>query len=353
MMKRGVMIVALCLVAAGTAQAQDDAAPGQAVRPVKLQTAAPEDMRIRRRFFGQVRARQTTDLSFQVAGQIVDLPVSEGERVKEGDVIARLDLEPFELAVEQAEIEVEQARRDRERLESLGPETVSRVNLQDARSAENLARIALRQAQNRFDDATLRAPFDALVVRREVANFATVGAGTPVVRLHDMSELRVDIEVPEVLFREARGNLDVDFAATFPGDDTAYPLTLREFEAETADVGQTYSLTLAFEQVPGPWLLPGASTTVAASAEGGGDDVIEVPQTAVVFGPDRQAAVMVFEEGEDGTGTVTRRPVEVAADADGGVDIVSGLEPGEEIVAAGAAQLRDGQTVRRYFAAGE
>ncbi len=344
-----ILLAAVLLLAISTGTiAQETPAPAPVVRPVKVATVSAEDPPIRRRFFGQVRARQTTDLAFQVGGQVFRLPVVEGEPVAEGDLVAQLDLEPFELDVRQAEVQLGQARRDRERLESLGPDTVSEVNIEDARDAERLAEINLRETQDRLDDATLRAPFDGLVVRREVANFTTVAAGSPVVRLHDMSELRVDIEVPEVLFRRARSETDIRFSATFPGSEETHPLILREFEAETTDVGQTYTITLAFEEMPGPGLLPGASATVVAEARDEDPGVMFVPDTALVYGPDRQPSVMVFESGEDGAGTVTRQSVEIEVAADGRVRVVSGLESGTEIVVAGAAQLRDGQAVRRY-----
>ncbi len=348
MIERVLLHVFLVSALATSGHAQDEPASDPVVRPVKVATVSAEDPPIRRRFFGQVRARQTTDLAFQVGGQVVRLPVVEGEPVAEGDLIAQLDLEPFELEVRQAEVRLGQARRDRERLESLGPDTVSEVNIRDARDAERLAEIALEESQDRLDDATLRAPFDGLVVRREVANYSTVAAGAPIVRLHDMSELSVDIEVPEVLFRRARGETDIGFTATFPGGDETYPLTLREFEAETTDVGQTYTITLALEETPGQWLLPGASATVVAEAAGEDDGVMFVPETALVYGADRQPAVVVFEPGEGGTGSVSKQAVEIEIGADGRVRIVSGLELGTEIVVAGASQLREDQRVRRY-----
>jgi multidrug efflux pump subunit AcrA (membrane-fusion protein) len=163
----------------------------------------------------------------------------------------------------------------------------------------------------------------------------------------------VDVDVPEVLFRRARSR-GLKVWATFPGDDARHPLALREFEAETAEVGQTYRLTLAFREDPGDWVLPGASATVTALAPASGD-AVAVPESALVFGPDRAAHVMVFNPSAEDPdqGVVALTPVTIRFLPDGRPALTSGPPPGAQIVAAGAALLQDGQRVRRFTGVGE
>jgi len=170
-----------------------------------------------------------------------------------------------------------------------------------------------------------------------------------VVRLHDMSELRVDISVPEVLFRRGPAQR-VAFEATFPGAPETFPLVLREFEAETADVAQTYEIMLAFPGDVPDWVLPGASVTVTARADRQEGAQMLVPDTAITFDADRQPGLMVFApKGDDpDLGIVTWTPIEMGMRDDTRVRITDGPTPGTEIVAAGAAQLRSGQEVRRF-----
>lgn len=95
-------LAALTLLASQGAaqQAATDAAP----RPVKLMVLGAEDTALTREFYGQVAARQTVDLAFQIGGQLVEFPVLEGQIIPAGDLVARLDPEPFELALEEAEL---------------------------------------------------------------------------------------------------------------------------------------------------------------------------------------------------------------------------------------------------------
>ncbi|MBU0779158.1 MAG: biotin/lipoyl-binding protein, partial [Alphaproteobacteria bacterium] len=69
---------------------------------VKLETVTSRAAEEQRVFFGRVVARETVDLAFQVGGQIEEFPVEEGATVKAGDLVARMDQVPFELALAQA-----------------------------------------------------------------------------------------------------------------------------------------------------------------------------------------------------------------------------------------------------------
>jgi len=336
------LVLAAALLASGPAPAQD-----QAPRPVKLVALVDEQAALRREFFGRVVARQTVDLAFQVSGQILKLPVIEGTRLEQGEMIAQLDLEPFTLDLRQAELEHRQASRQLERQRTLGASTVSQVTIDDAETAADLAGIAVRNAEFALEQATLRAPFDALVANRNVANFTTVSAGTPVVRLHDMSETRIEIEVPEVLFRQAQGDEDLELFAVFPGSEDRYPLGVREFQAETSAIGQTYTVTLGMEPTDDPAIIPGASATVIGRRTVEGRSVF-VPPPAVVVDPDRSTHLMVFEPTGADAGTLRKAPVELESHPDGRLELIEGPGPGTEIVAAGAMGLEDGQAVRRF-----
>lgn len=319
----------------------------ETVKPVKLVTVAAGEGDLTRNFFGEVVARETVDLAFQVGGQVIELPVIEGEEIAKDSLIAKLDLVNFERTVEQSRLNKERADRNVARLEKLSGNTVSQVSIDDAITEAGLADIALKNAEQNLDYATLHAPFDALVASRNVANFSTIAAGTSVVRLHDMSELRIEIDVPEILFQRAGEDPDVEIFGTFPASDRRFPLEVREFNAEAATVGQTYRLTLGMESPEGLRVLPGSSVTVSATIKSD-QNAMRLPASAAVIDTDGSVSVMVFSTTEDDIGSLTKTRVELEPAADGGFIVLSGLKDGDEIVSAGASSLEDGQTVRRF-----
>lgn len=318
----------------------------QPVRVAKLMVVGSDIDGITRQFFGQVVARQTVDLAFQVPGQLVEFPAEEGAEIPEGALIAELDLEPFELQLEQAQLQADQAERALDRINQLTI-SASEASREDAQTTYALAQVSLRSAEVALEDATLLAPFDALVASRNVANFTTIGSGNPVVRLHDMSELRIEIDVPEVLFQRGGEDPNVTLRAQFPTGDETYPLEIREFNAEASTVGQTFRLTLAMDRPEGLVALPGSSATVIATLGAGLSRMI-IPATAIQIANDGSTSVFVFTPIDEETGSLEQVDVEIEATRDGQFIVLSGLDVGTEIVRIGAQALSDGDVVRRF-----
>ncbi|WP_170404806.1 efflux RND transporter periplasmic adaptor subunit [Ruegeria arenilitoris] len=332
--------LALAVLAAPLA-AQDD------TKPVKLMVVHETAPGFSRQFFGRVAARQTVDLAFQVAGQIVELPVNEGFQVPKGSLIAKLDQEPFELALERARLQKDQADRTVARLSRLRGTTASQVAVDDAETAAQLAAIAVRDAEYNLEHTTLTAPFDALVSRREVENFTTVAAGTPIVRIHDLSELRIEVDVPEILFQRTSQEDGISITAKFPASDEVFPLEIREFDAETSSVGQTFRIQFGLTPPENLRVLPGSSVTVNVQVDDKRTGII-VPPTAIVADAEGNLGVMVFSPVGADVGTVRRVPVTIEPTQTGDVRVLTGLSDGDEIVVAGGSVLTDGQTVRRF-----
>lgn len=332
--------LAAAALGSGAAQAQD------VLKPVKLMATSAGGVLLERQFFGQVRAKQTVDLAFQVPGQILEFPVVEGFIVPKGGMIAQLDLEQFELQLAQAELQLEQAERTVERLKRLEG-TVSKVSIEDAETAAGLAVIALRNAEYNLKHATLNAPFDALISSREVAAFTTVNSGTPIVRMHDMSELHIEVDVPEILFQRTDGDETFDITASFPGQEGEFPLQVLEFDAEASTVGQTYRVTLLLPPPDGFDIFPGASATVRVGIETG-ESQITLPATALVPDPAGNLGVMVFSPAGSDKGTVAWTAVEVTPTQEGTFRVTGGLDGGEEVVLTGGGALDSGQAVRRF-----
>ena len=330
--------------------AAEDAQAADPVRAVELIRLSDQQDVLERNFYGRVVARETADLAFPLGGTLDHFPAEEGATVAAGEVLAALDLAPFERAVERAEIELDQAERAFARAQALEERDVgSRTRAEDARSLRDLADVALREARDALEDATITAPYRALIAERLTANHVIVSPGTAIVRVHDISQMRVEIDVPERLVQRFPLFDQVVLHARLQGHAEPVDLTLVEFQAETQAVGQSYRFTLALPDMPMPGLLPGSSLTVTAAIPQARPSLM-VPATAIAATNERDPYVMVFEPlhgTQTDLGTVRTVKVDVAS-ANGTSFSVNDLPENTEIVGVGAHLLRDGQTVRRF-----
>ncbi len=338
-----VLLTAATLLAISSPRAGADSGPS--IRPVKVIKIANNSTAMTRTFFGRVSARQTVDLAFQVAGQMVEFPVIEGEIIRSGGLVARLDQEPFQLALDRAIASREKSERDLARLERLKA-NASQAQVDEAQTALVLADLAVRDARLAMARTTLNTPFNALVASRIAANYSTVGVGTPVARLHDMSELHVEIEVPEVLVQQIGENPNVELTARFPASDRDFPLEFREVVAEASRIGQTFTVTFGMAPPDELLLLPGATATVRATLLDRETGII-VPPQAIRTAANGDVSVMRLDATENGI-KVSSVPVQIRINDNGEIQITGGLKAGDEIVAAGVNSLKDGEAVRRF-----
>lgn len=321
-----------------------EAAPASPVT-VRVVEAAPAAAFDRRSFVGRVEARRTVDLTFQVPGEILTIGVGEGDSVAQGSLLAALDPTDYELALERAEAELDLARADFQRSRDLfARQAVPEARRDQDRAAFRLAEVARDRAARDLERTRMSAPFDALVARRLVDEHSYVTNENPVLRVHDVTEMRVVISVPEdlvALVRE-RGSFTAEARLT-AAPDVAFPLVLREIAAEADGVAQSFDVSLAIEGPVDPRILPGMSATVLVAVNGGASSgLVEVPLGAVdTNGADGFRVWVVDPE----TSEVQPRPVTLGLPGDSMATVTAGLEPGERIVAAGVTRLSAGQRV--------
>jgi len=315
--------------------------------PVRTMLVPEPAATIERQFFGRIMAKDTVSMAFEVGGQIETLQAPEGAFMPQGTLIGALDLGPFERRVERAELAYQQTLRALRRAQSLVLKSVaSQVRAEDAQTAFDLADVELRDARAALEDAHIFAPFDAQVSDRIASPHAFIEPGQPIVRLHDLSELRVQFDLPERLLREIGDMRDATFLGAVPGQQDAIPLQFREFRAETGEVGQSYTVSLAIHPKAAETLRPGQTMQVRGTIASDTNDHT-IPSTAIATAPDGTHYVVVIATSETGLQAV-HTPISVTAPA-GSALSVRGLEPGIEIVEVGAHAVADGAHVKRYL----
>ncbi len=322
--------------------------PEAPVRAARIEAVRPAESAAVREFVGRVEARLTVDLAFQVGGRLADFPVSEGEILDEAALVARLETQDFERALREARVQLQQARQNLDRQQTLHERGIaSDAALEDAQTAYDLRAVALDNVRQNLEYATVTAPFEGLVSRRLVDNFSTVGAGQPIARLQDVSELRVAIQVPESVLALVDETDPREMTARFPFlPDQAFALEFRELMAEPDAASQTYTALFALPSDIPANILPGMTANVRIIIEPDADadlDAVRAPVSALSAAPDGGFVVYVYSPA---SGAVAARRVGVGPVTGDTVLIETGLEAGEQIVTAGVTALHDGMRVR-------
>jgi len=338
------MCTALC--AAGCADRSEPEPEDQSIRPARIFLVRNVTGAVEYNFVGRVEAARSVDVTFEVSGPLVRLPVREGRTIKRGDLVAALETKDFELAVREAQVQLQLARQDLERKQRvLAQKGIARSVVDDAKSNYELQRVRLEKARESLADARLVAPFDAYVARRYVDNFVTVRAGEKIVRLNDPDQFLIVANIPEGLFATSGRDVPISMHAELdfaPGEEC--PLEIVDTRGEADDIAQTYEVSLAMTR-PEQWnVLPGMTASLVVHVQdprAGGSTLI--PTSALVSGDDGRLYVWILDPQ---TLAVTRRYVTVEVPQAQGVPVTSGLADGDMIVATGASQLSEGMKVR-------
>lgn len=316
-------------------------------RPAKVYKVHDRAGMVTRRFTGRVQPVKTVDLAFQVSGKLQELPVLESQMVKKGSLLAELDPADYKRAVREAQLKVDQAKRELDRQKTLRERSVvSQSTYDDQKNQYDLAVESLKTAKQNLEYTEIDAPFDGVITRRLIDNYSFVSTGTPVVRIQDVSEVQIDINVPEALFAQISRTEVEDIYAEFqayPGEK--FPLEYREHLAEVDEVTQTYQVTLARPQDPAYQIYPGMSATVVATLNannmGNAGDLL-VPTSAVAVDADKNAFVWVLDKDDK----VHKTSVQVGVVSGDYLPVTDGLDEDAEVISAGVSYLTDGQTVR-------
>ena len=304
---------------------------------------------------GETSARRAATVSTEVEGAVEAVPVEEGDRVRRGRILVRLDSTEVRLDVDGARAALEKARATFRSMTLSGGELTSdslrRQRREQARVRSGLAeaRVELQRQRRRLEATRIRAPFTGRVASLAVSAGDRVSRGDSLLSILDLSRARVDVrvlesELPAVeVGRRVEARLSAFPNRTFAGRVVSMNPVV-DAESNTARV------TVSLEN-PEARIVPGmhADVRIAGRLHEGRTFV---PQEAVVE-RDRRDVVFVFAPTDSGaaTGRARWRYVTTGLENDRYVEIVpdqgtDAVRPGEVVLTAGHATLAHDAGVR-------
>ncbi len=274
-----------------------------------------------------------------------DQALEQAERTRQ--LVARNVASQATLDTDEANLRVADANLEAQKEQlALGQIGARDEEVAAAEAALRSVEAQLQVARNNLDDATLVAPFDGMIGRRDIDNFTNIQAGQTVALLQKLEPLHLTFDVPgpDVTLLTAGGVEQIVNTARFDAID-AEPIVAEvvEFALQADASTQTYRGRVAVPQPDDVILLPGMAGQVTATAPAE-VQAMRIPITAVAAAPDSAPFVWVV----DGDNTVSRRDVTLGAAKGDKVQVLDGLQPGEQIISAGVSQIQDGMKIRPF-----
>ena len=290
---------------------------------------------------GQTEAKENTDLSFKVAGIIEHVYVKQGDYVKQGQVLARLDSRDYETQLSATESEYRQVKAECERIIAMHAEhAVSDNNYDKARSGLERISAKLKNHRDQLSDCVILAPYSGYVSTVYRTDKEAAGPGLPVMGLFSSATAEVVINVPEDEYLRSKDAVCTATFATRP--DQTFPLTIKSI-TQKANANQLFQMRLSLGKEAKD-ITPGMSVMVSITHEStASDSQVTVPNGAIGHKGNETFAYLY----DEGSHTVRRVAVQTEAlRTDGKTVISSGLQPGQQVVASGLSKLVDGQKVK-------
>jgi len=289
---------------------------------------------------GTLEARESVDLTLNVADRVTAIYFDDGDRVTKGKTLLSLAQGEQAALVDAAEATANEARQRYERTKQLiGARTVSQSALDEAERDLNAANAQLRAVQSRQKDRVLVAPFDGVLGFRLVSVGSYVRAGDVVAELIDDSEMKLDFSVPSIYLRSVRKGTDVRVETDdLPG--MAFDGIVDTVGASIDPVTRSIRVRAILPN-PDRLLKPGMFMKVTLLADS--RQSLAVPEEAIEpIGPNSFVYVAVEKDGKL---VAERRQIQVGLRQNGRVEVISGLEAGEQIVTDGLIRVRDGAPI--------
>lgn len=296
---------------------------------------------------GTVAAVQGVTVSADLPGMVERIHFDSGRSVRQGDVLVELDTRQELAQLAAAEAQLELARLNHQRMKGLvEQDAVSRAEYDAAAATDKQAEARIREIRATIARKTIRAPFSGVLGIRQVNLGQYLSAGDPVVPLQSLNPIYVNFGVPQQDAAQMRPGREVritvgdlggtEFAGRISAVDAVVDETTRNVQVQA---------TLANR---GGRLRPGMFVQTQVTL-GAPQAVITLPASAINYAPYGDSVFIVGDmknpQGQTYRG-VRQQVVKLGGARGDQVAVLSGINPGEEVVTSGVFKLRNGVAIQ-------
>lgn len=288
-------------------------------------------------FVGQVEAESTSSASFPTAGTVLRVPVTEGQEVRKGQLLAEIDASTMQKALQSAEAVLSQARDAYDRMKFLhDTNSLPEIQWVEVQSKLSQAQAAYDIARKNLNDCRLYAPVNGTIGQKLVRPGETVMPGQPIVTIVDINSVKINVSVPE----KEIGDIHSDT----PTFITVDALGGKEFiggkitkNVQSDPMTHTYVVSIDVRN-PSHELLPGMVCDVVF--KGLNREIMTVPVSAVMRGTGDSLFLWVKKDGK-----AHRCTVATGNTYGSRIEIISGINENDSVIIRGMQKLSEGSKV--------
>jgi len=301
---------------------------------VTVQKAERKKLASTEEVVGTIRAKLRATLEAKISGRIDALPVLLGQKVKVGNLVARLDAAEIKARLDQARAALQQAERDFKRASTLlEQQAMTRSEFERADSRYLVAKGAVAEAEAMMAYVEVVAPFDGVVTRKFVDVGDLAVPGKPLVSVEDPNALQMEADVPEAIAGRVQEGAQLQVRV----DTLQQPIIATVTEKAPVADPDSRTFRAKLDLPPGQPVMPGQFARLRVPV--GEAETLRVPNGALVKRGQLEIVFVVEDQ------RAKLHLVKSGKHLGDEVEILSGLDTGDTVVVEGAPLLKDGQPV--------
>lgn len=304
----------------------------------RVNVVLPELTRVQDRVtaVGTLQARDAVQLTAEVSGRVVEMNFREGDRVRSGQLLIRLDDRQARADLQVAEARLADARRQYERAQRLRTNnSISQSQVDELRTGLDVAEAERQSARTRLDNHRIEAPFEGVIGLTDTRVGSYLSSGTAITSLDATEKMELSFTVPERFLGQIRVGQQVEgTSAAFAGEVFAGELS--HLGTRVSELSRTLPVRALIDNPEGR-LRPGQFVSVRLTLQE--RDALVVPEQAILNQGERRYLFVATD------GTARRIEVQTGTREPGRVEIMEGLDEDALVIITGQERLSTGDRV--------
>ena len=310
-----------------------------------------------RKYPALVYSLQDSTMAFEVSGKIVKFYYDEGDFVKKGSTIAKLDDTIYKASYNSALANYKQAQLDFERYQKLyESNSIAKRDFEEKKQNLDVNRSNLDIAKKRLYETKLVAEFDGVMAKKLVKDFERINAKQPIIRLQDNSAYKVKFFAPESDVLEVQEKITktnvknfVDFFVTVGEVKDKIPAKFIDISTTAEEISRTFEVTLKIDPLKDKNIFPGMTAQVDVIEKQSAEKKVFIPLSAVFNDSGSDSFVWIVNDKNQ----VSRQKVLTGKLINDSIEIKSGLENSSKVVTSGVRFLNENDEIKVYEKIGD